>query len=348
LGTTSHLEFFNSKSYPIYVSVPIEETPGVIGFVSQLEKQALGCVASNYRTSALRLATANYLGDLCVVLNSDFANLPLSSEILVKSLKSQSSSALSGSNATGTPLDFTCCNIDSITPPSTIDSVQDITVSLANQPLGTSVLVGLKTPGTTLGVCSSNWKGYWANVGPTSNLGLTGGLWVAQLGLRETSKALVASGQPVVLVSPLHIGPYDDFNVIVDKDSEMGLFNISMARRVKPAAASNYGSTITLTEIGGASLSTTFGLGYLFEDFAIYMKARAKSHPNDPTRTALWRYYRHGQDGESFGVRYSYPTKPNSSLSVTINHNQDTLDLIGALRSTIDINSQYQVGVLLQ
>jgi hypothetical protein len=294
LSNTTNLVFVKSTNPLSYLEIPSGDYISN-NFVSSLNSKIEGVVASVYRTSALRLATANFWGDLLIAANSNKTILPFLEGILVKAQERQNGTAISGSNAIGTPLDFTLRIVDCQEPPSVNDSVLDLSLNLSELPLGTSILMGLKPPSSMLAARSSNWQGYRATLATVTGLGQAGASYDSvRVGLRTVSDSELASGTPVVLASPLHIGPYDDFSVIVDKDPTMGLFNIPMARQVIPAAGTNYGTTVTLTETSGTSLASTFGLDYLFEDFAVYMKARVQTHPGDSTKAALWRFWRYG------------------------------------------------------
>ena len=331
LSNISNLVFVKSDTYPLYAEIPVGTNYTAQGFVSSLNSQLNGVVASVHRSSALRLATANYSGSLLVIANSDESNLPLEMEKLVESQPTQKGTVLSGNGKALTPLDFTIQKLN-------YAANETVSLPLSQLPLGTATLMGLKAPDMAQAACRSNWQGYMATLASATGLGENGSSYDSvTVGLRGTSNSELAASQPIVLLEPFSIGPYDSFNAIVDKDSVTGLFNIPMFRKVIPAVASNYSNTLTITEPNGASLVTTFGIDYKFEDFAVYMKARAQTHPADNTKSALWRYYRHGKDGEAFAVRYSYPIAPNSAVKVPINHNQDTLDLAGVPRSTIDI-----------
>jgi hypothetical protein len=60
-------------------------------------------------------------------------------------------------------------------------------------------------------------------------------------------------------------------------------------------------------------------LGFAFEDFAVYMRARAISHSADTTKALLWRSKRFGPEGNQVRVKYVLPTAPSQALTTTLN-----------------------------
>lgn len=152
--------------------------------------------------------------------------------------------------------------------------------------------------------------------------------------------------------STLQMGPRDDFSCLIDGDVNLKRFGMNMYRTV-----TTVGSTYALTntfkdgDAGGASLAATFGLGYVFDDFAVYMPARTKTHDGDNTKRVLWRFNRLGPDGNKARLRYGLPDAPNAPVSVGVDNNSDdwtnlTVKLAGgAERTGYTVRTTTRVGV---
>lgn len=163
-------------------------------------------------------------------------------------------------------------------------------------------------------------------------------------------------------VAPVSLSAYDTMSVLVDGDSQTKNYDINMFRNVVPAD-SNYSASILLNDsdfqILGIpqSLSKGFGNGFKFEDFALFMHARAKSHttpgPVDTTKTVLWRSKTFGLSAEYFNVSYEYPALPSSPVSFFIEKNkkgdEDDSDIRITLASegprTMNLRNSMRLGV---
>jgi len=122
----------------------------------------------------------------------------------------------------------------------------------------------------------------------------------------------------VYFASPWALGPYDNLVVVADQDVASKRFAPNVYRKTKPTS-NTYSSTITLQDADPSpvtSLARAFGLAYDWTDYAVYMRARTKSHPSDATRTALWRWFRHGAEGNIVRTSYEYPELPGDAVKV--------------------------------
>jgi uncharacterized phage protein gp47/JayE len=122
------------------------------------------------------------------------------------------------------------------------------------------------------------------------------------------------------MAAPYAIGPEDTLGVLVDGDSQSKRYVIPFYKEVRPSNSS-YGISNEFTEVGGSSLTGAFGLDYTFTNFAAFMRARTKTHNEYPatigsTKTVLYRYFRHGADGNDARLRYIYATAPSAATSV--------------------------------
>ncbi len=156
--------------------------------------------------------------------------------------------------------------------------------------------------------------------------------------------------------NPYAIGPVDDFTVVVDEDEQIQRFAMPMFRRGKPTSATYaQASSIEDNDNGGASLALAFGTGYDFVDYAVWMKARVKSHAEgivDTTKTILWRYYRHGPEGELANISYIYPTAASSVIGVTTDFTTNATSKIfvtlpsGTARTGVTVRNTTKIGVI--
>lgn len=127
------------------------------------------------------------------------------------------------------------------------------------------------------------------------------------------------------LAAPLALGPGDDLNVLVDGQS----FAVPLGRRLTPVGAT-YGTQLTFTDgaNGGASLAAAFGLGFNFNDFALFMQARGLAYSADAARSMVLRYYLHGPAGERVRVRVANPAAADAPVAATV---------AAAASSTVDV-----------
>jgi hypothetical protein len=132
--------------------------------------------------------------------------------------------------------------------------------------------------------------------------------------------------------APFAIGPSDDLTVTADNDIGKR-FSIKMYRALAPVG-NTYAQTNAFTDAdASASLLTTFGAGYDFNDFAVYMAARAVAFSGDSTRSMLFRYTRLGPDGDGARVRFGNPIAPSTPLNVSVTMANDTTDVTVVLAS---------------
>jgi uncharacterized phage protein gp47/JayE len=115
------------------------------------------------------------------------------------------------------------------------------------------------------------------------------------------------------------LGATDSINVILDGDALNKNYNIPLYRQVKPLAGATYGAAaFEVRETAGSSLFAAWGTtSSLFNDFAVYMKARGKSHSISANQALLWRFARSGPEGEWAKVRYVNPTAPSQTLGIS-------------------------------
>lgn len=119
---------------------------------------------------------------------------------------------------------------------------------------------------------------------------------------------------------PYANGPYDDLVVVADRDQARRRYPLNLYRRLKPTSTT-YSATESYQDADlspVASLGTSFGIAYDFTDHAVYMRARGKTHASDASRRVLWRWWRHGSEGEFADVSYAAPVVPSTPATVFV------------------------------
>lgn len=138
------------------------------------------------------------------------------------------------------------------------------------------------------------------------------------------------------MVSPISLSAYDALNVLVDGDTQTKNYDINMFRNVVPADA-NYSDDILLNDNDNQvlgvpqGLEKSFGNGFDFADFALFMHARVKSHPGDNHSTMLWRAKDFGLDGEALNIMYQYPLAADQPTAFNVRKFADEYDGLSAM-----------------
>jgi len=141
--------------------------------------------------------------------------------------------------------------------------------------------------------------------------------------------------------------------VVVDQDVASKRFAPNLFRKAKPTN-STYATTITLQDNDPStpvSLAKAFGLSFDFSDYSVYMKSRGKTHPTDATKRALWRWFRHGPEGDIVWVSYQYPIAPSTPVAVTVDDTSSIITKVnihlpsGALKTGLNARNGTFVGV---
>lgn len=272
-------------------------------------------------------------------------------------------------------------------------SSQEQVISFNNPALGSGVVASQATPGTVSGrdtsiyglttatinsnavfVGSFNLYSMFRTAAPlpdsvpmlhlNHNRGLVSALVTSELAgdlailhLRQELDALAMTHDRFYLASPYAIGPQDDFTVLLDQDVGTKKFAINFWRLLKPTS-SVYGiqNDFTDADNGNTSLDVAFGADYNFNDFVVFMRARAKSNGADATKSALWRYYRFGAEGNRVRFRYDLPDGPDAEVKFSVNPYvtqvgfEDRTDISiniagGSLRSGYTIRATSKLGI---
>lgn len=356
------------QGWVIYSSVaPVTKTtvPANNNYIASGLASAIsidGATAKTYKNSTLRISTNNNSGDI-LLLGPTIQNL--TQEVSEASSPSTNASVKS-IQETSVPYDFRVYQVGQVNGNSLTVPAQQAQFSY-----GTPEIIGGYLPlnGTLKGLFKKNfWEdsllelpfNWPAATQNSSNNGFELGNFkneIARINQRDligtylvtatntapdstvvsvVSNVIITPNQPVYCGSPFLFNTKDKLTVTVDNNSSVGRFTIPMSRKVK-SANNNYASLITINDAENSNLSLArkFGLDYKYDNFFVSMKARNK------LGNILYRYYRFGQDGENYVVKYEYNTIPNSSTSITINHNWKHLgnNYSGHLqKSSININ----------
>jgi len=356
-GIAGALKIVRSSDYLKEIVVPAGSSYTATSFVSALNDQLSGAESSVYKTSQIRMNTKTFSnsGGIALVAQDELGeDLQLSTDIL-SNLSGHVGSVESGNEGVGTP-DFGVYYVKgSITNYRPILDIFEQT-DIADHSYGTEIidlgmqLVGLNnnnddvetTPAVyPLGKLRDN-----NNRGFVSSLtAIDGTNFIATT--RDDVYSFWSPYDRAYLANPYRIGPNDDLTVLVDGDEETKRFNLNLYRKVTPTNTT-YASQNTLVDVDNdeESLSLGFGLDFDFNDFAVFMKARVQSHPATANKTTLWRYFRHGPEGNGAKVRYVKPSEENAGVGVT--HDRETRVVSvslasGALR-TITATGNNKIG----
>lgn len=314
-----------------------------------------GAAATTYRTNRLRLRTNTFAadGDISVVArNAEAAKLGIAeTRYALENLDGHLASAEARSEAGNTPT----FNIHAIVTQSS--GLSDLIVAPGSDTNMSynKIVVGekaLDNVGTT-----ARWGNNQAFRSAVASMTLGGS---NTLTTRNAAMNKWAVDDVLYFANPYAIAPEDSLGVVIDGNTETQRFVLPMARTLAPVG-STYGLTNEFTDDdAGASLTQSFGLGYSFNDFAAYMRARVKTHSADATKRILWRWKRMGPEGEKARLRYVYPTAPDQALSVALDTmptataafptaNEFSLVSValpsGALKTGYSIRSSTRIGI---
>jgi hypothetical protein len=375
--STRGLTIVRTSNALLHAVIPAATNYTATTLTSAINSEIEGVVAEVYRTSRVRIETRSFAlgGDISMVASSDTA-LPVPAALVEENTIGHFASVAAGNSGQGTPADFqvqTLVGTASSPHTSGVEETVYLAPSQFDPPFSGS-LVGLRR--LRDGLNPRWWESGWVAGG---DLGLVeygndknaradiGALDFEtspdriRVGLRKEIVEKWGATAPAVLALPHSIGPDDDLTVVVDEDTETKRFSVPMWRRLKPTSTS-YSSQVALQDFdaGGVPLAGTFGINYDFNDFALFMQARAKSHSSTASKRVLWRYFKHGMDGEAVTMRYAYPDTESASLSIKIDDDQtksmndrggplrvfaDVVLGSGAERSGISVSSTSRLGL---
>ncbi len=324
------------------VDVPTAVNYTAASFVDALNEFLIGATASVYRTSKIRINTNSFAtgGDIALVTqNTDAAALQLTAGSAIENLSSHRGSVETANSEVGTPL-FQSLLVDTPgagTPPI----AESIALTAGDIDAGYS-LVGLKDFDGATEPRYGNLQHFHTQIAQA----------VTTLDTRRSGIQPWAIYDRVYLAAPYAIGPQDDFSLQVDADTNKR-FGINMYRKLSTTDnVYTQSNEFTDANASNASLCSTFGMDFDFNDFAVYMRARATLFPST-TAAMLARYFRYGKDGEGARVRISNPIAPLDEVAVAVDMDTDDVTDIrihlkgGALR-TPTVRSTTRIGVQVE
>jgi uncharacterized phage protein gp47/JayE len=271
--------------------------------VSAINSVLVGGTASVYR-QRVRVRTNRFLGgDIALVAaNSEGLKFLMSVTSSTPNETPHLATVEVGNFGAGTPqFDYS-----EVTTSGTTSSV---ILSAIGQFDSGSIVAGLR---------SFAGSDYYGNKGAESPISLITG---TTLTLRDAAVQSWLDSDRLYAASPYALTGYDNLTVVVDGDTSSKRFVCPMYRKLTPGN-NTYGATNAFydKDNSDAILPKAFGVGMDWEDFAVVMPARAKSHRVvgvDATNTILWRYKRLGADGNKARIQYVYPTAPSLTSTAT-------------------------------
>lgn len=324
--------------------------------VGVLNTELVGATAAVYKTNQLRVSTNSFskTGDIALVAQNNFAGgIALDSTSAIENLTGHIGSVESGNSDLGTP---TFQDMSIRTLARVANGIEQPVVNVPDAEVDRA-LVGLRNGyfggdgSATDGPAAFFYPRANSNYGFRTRIkGATFSADVSTLDVRTAPIEPWAPYDRAYLAAPYAIGPNDDLAVTADNDIAKR-FAIQMWRKLN-TVGSTYAATNTFKDggAGGVSLAVTFGLNFNFNDFAVYMAARAVAFTN-ANQKMLFRYYRLGADGNGTRVRFGHPTGPNKPWTVVSVQSPD--DLVteitiqlksGALRTISSINNTTRLG----
>jgi hypothetical protein len=347
------ITFVRSNAFIQKTTVPAGSNYTASSLADTLGAQLTGATPSVYKTQKLRVATNTFdaTGDISLASQDlNAAPMLLSTEDAVANLVPHLGAVMSGNSDLGTP------------------SFEDVRVVSQEsdtghtKPVVTSGIVGYDYAIVGL----KNWLrggpraggGTWSQERANSNY-----KFATRFATRVTDTALLATlttrdapperwggWDRVAATAPFAISPNGLLDVLIDNDQNKR-FPISLWRNLQ-TVGNVYASTNTFKDAdqAGEALSQTFGLGYDFNDMAVYMPSRALAFSADANRRMLFRYFRLGPDGDGVGVRFGNPDTDTAQLkAVTVMGEggtafQTTIKLKSGAARTPTVHNTTQVG----
>lgn len=271
-----------------------------------------GATASVYRTSKVRIRTNTFSSGSLALVAANEGGVALGFEMFqtIPSGATHYASMVSGNSQVGTP-DFLNHILDTVTPGD-----RDSFGSVTNHPSSGAILEFLKTQdssGTRIG-----------NDGLVSTIENRSS---NTFNIREKATKQFIASQRFFAASPFAISARDQIGFVVDGDETTKRYVTNMYREVKPTGGT-YSASQEFVETNGNPLATAFGASFDWSDFALHMKAREGSSG------ILWRYHRHGPEGNRARIRYVLPASASTAVGVsTSTRTSDYIDIEVSLAS---------------
>lgn len=338
------------------------------GFALELDDELQGAAATVYRTTTMRVATNTFkdtpisatdpvsIGDIALVtadVQGQKTLIPISDAVV--NVTGHLASVESGNPEYGTP-DFhqTVVRGSSGNNTAIVEWSKDETgagVYPAPSAAGPLVFLrdfddGTSSTATHLGLN----KGFYSYISDIQYSSLD------TVTLRKPVETAMFSGDRAYFASPYELSYTDQLALLIDGDVESKRFAVPMGRKISPTN-NTYAlqNAFVDADNGDQSLAVAFGFdtnGFDFDDFAIFMAARAVTDKATSSKSILWRYFRLGPDGNYTRVRYVLPDGINQTVSVNTDTTTDEFTNVsislssGALKTGYPLNSFDRVGTV--
>ena len=346
--------FVRSNTYPQKVVIPAATNYTATSFAQTIAPLLQGAIPETYKTNYLRIRTdtegAN--GDIALV-----AVTPQGGLLLLPVMSATTNLATTfGTAESGNP--------DYGNPAFGNNSFIDTNVSASAFTVG-SVAASLTSrkfivPLDPLPDPDSGTTG-WGGQRPRESSDLyfrsvIDSISGTTVNLRDSVLEEFVANDRFYVANPYGFGANDNLTVLVDGNVASKSYSVNLFRNVQ-STTTTYGITNAFLDEdnGGNIMTTAFGVGFNFVDFAVMMHARTKSgsdvagvYTADTTKTILWRWYRQGADGNNGTVAFRYPTAPSQTVTA-YNYAPTTTVAVnlasGATRSGYTLHSSTMIGV---
>lgn len=287
---------------------------------SSITSSLIGGSSSVYKNTKLRVNTDTYdmTGDIMLVTaDTNGQILALNNGALVENKPSHYAAVESGNSELGTP-NFKWTYVATTPSSATFTTVG----SAASLGLRAGDLITYRKrigPPPVAGATPATKYGADATVHEVvHNINTATGVVTPRINSKTAERL---STDRLFSSSAFTISPNDNLSVLLDEESDIKNYSISLYRNIVPLAGEIYGAApfqVRDADNGNASLFSAFGVSSdLFNDFALLMNARGKSHSTTVNKTILYRFQRMGQEGNFAKVSYSNPTAPSQSLALS-------------------------------
>lgn len=310
--SNSGIAFVRSTEQIQNVSIPAG-TYSLSALITAINADLVGAEASLYRNEKIRITTNSYGDGDIMLVTADVAGqqLQLESGILVENNPSHFAVIESGNSEVGTP-GFKWTTV-ATTPSSTTFTS---TVTPTNLPLRSGDIIAYRK---RLNIAANNRFG--ANAYDHQVIsGIVSGVVTPRVN-SKTAERLVTDR--FYAAHPFGLSYNDNLQVVLDKDTVSKNYDISLFRNIIPQGSATYGATpfeVRDADNGNTSLFNAFGASTtFFNDFALYMKARGKSHSITSNKAILWRFPRYGSDGNYATVAFANPSEPSATFDISTN-----------------------------
>lgn len=328
-----------SSAMPQLITIPSGSNYTALTFTQQLNSLLRGATAKVYQTNKMRVFTNSNDGDIALVLQDAEAEKLKLSNSIASSITSHLPAVKTSNTQAGTPR-FENLSVSSSSSTSSITDASLSTVNSGN------FIVGFAPNPDSTSYRYSNHN----HISPITEVVTN------TVTLRNGAINPWLPTDRVYEAYPYALNAYDNLTVLVDNDVLSKRYNINMYRRARPGS-STYGASNDFedSDNANASLAVAFGTDFNWQDFAVWMKARTKTHLSggvNTTKTILWRFYRYGPEGNIARVQYRYPklasqTTNVETTSITSANNTDIKVVLpsGSARTGTTLRTTTRLGV---